>query len=271
MSRPPSPPRGAGARALAVALLGFSSTFAQSPAERITPQPVGVPRAPSARGPLPDPALLDGAGQPAEKKSEFGLLGQFERPGEEPATDGKGNVAQRPGQPAGAAQGSGPSDAPASANGGRSGPPGLPPAGQPGGGSGQGDPAGVAQAKGGHAGASGAQQAGGAGKAGTIISGGDPSAQAQGIQVGELTGAPNGQAGNGPAGNGQKPGAVALGDKAMRIEPAATPPGVIGSANQKVSESTQQYEKGTGSGGKGAAGTGGGNRVEKGRVVPAGL
>jgi hypothetical protein len=63
---------------------------------------------------------------------------------------------------------------------------------------------------------------------------------------------------------------VAIGDSAMRIEQAPSQPGVIG-GQQQVAGQTQQHEKGTGTGGKGAGGTGGGNRVEKGRVMPSGL
>ena len=35
---------------------------------------------------LPDPILLDGSNQPAEKKSEYGMIGDFELPGDENAS-----------------------------------------------------------------------------------------------------------------------------------------------------------------------------------------
>ena len=270
MTRPVLFPRAALVCALTSASVWIPLASAQPAGERITPQGAGVSRAPGSKGPLPDPVLLDGAGQPAEKKSEYGLLGQFELPGEEPAGDGKAAAAQRPGPSADSAQGSGVAGSSPASTAGAGGAQGMPQAGQPGGVAGAGDPAGAAQGRGGAAQSSGSQ-AKGSGKSGTIASGGDPSAQAQGIQVAELVGDPSGQAGNGPGGTGQKPAAVALGDKAMRIEPAANAPGVVGAGGQKVSESTQQYEKGTGSGGRGPSGVGGGNRVEKGRVVPAGL
>jgi hypothetical protein len=56
----------------------------------------------------------------------------------------------------------------------------------------------------------------------------------------------------------------------MRIQTTPNSPAVVG-AQQQAAPNTQQHEKGTGSGGKGPAGTGGTNRVEKGRSIPAGL
>lgn len=262
----PSLPRSRACLVPLLVCLSVGAVWAQPSAERIPAAAVGTGRSSSARGPLPDPALLDGSGKPAEKKSEFGMLGEFELPGDEPARDAQSVDARRPGvlQPE-SDRGSASSGPVASAPAAQGGDQGRPDGAAGGAAGGEGGQPGAAQANGAPAGATGQ----GAGKA--IAGGGDPAAQAQGIQVGELTGAPAGQAGGGPGGTGQKPAAVALGDKAMRIEPAANAPGVIGSANQKVSENTQQYEKGTGSGGRGPAGVGGGNRAEKGRVVPAGL
>jgi hypothetical protein len=55
----------------------------------------------------------------------------------------------------------------------------------------------------------------------------------------------------------------------MRIETASPQAGVVGA--QQVAGNTQQHEKGTGTGGKAAVGSQSGNRVEKGRAIPAGL
>lgn len=226
----------------------------------------------TAEGPLPDPVLLDGAGQPAEKRSEIGMLGEFEVPGEENARDGKVG-----GQSGGASgQTAGPQSAGAAAAGAQSG--GLP---AMGGASGAGaQAAGGAQA-GGAAGAPGSapggEQAGGAGGApggepgavnaggGPIAGGGDPAAKADGVQVGGLSGdgSPQGAVAGG------KPSKVAIGDAAMRIETGPPVPGVVGT--QLPPGPVQQHEKGTGSGGKGAAGAGGNRGVERGRSIPSGL
>ena len=53
-------------------------------------------KAGASRGPLPDPALLDGSTQAAEKKSEYGMIGDFELPGDETKS---GKVGGSPGQP----------------------------------------------------------------------------------------------------------------------------------------------------------------------------
>lgn len=233
--------------------------------------PLPVARQPAsksgtARGPLPDPVLLDGSTLPAEKKSEQGMIGDFELPGDENARSGQvgGPQNQNPNMAGGG---------PASNNM----PMGMPKAG----GGAQGKQSQQNQAGGAQGGAqaaqSGAEQAGGSqggaqsANAGgnPVAGGGDAGAQPQGIQVAELGGDAAGQqqAGGGP---GEKPSQVAIGDSAMRIETSgAAQAGVVGA--QQVAGQTQQHEKGTGSGGKGAGGTGGGNRVEKGRVIPAGL
>ena len=59
----------------------------------------------SARGPLPDPALLDGSTQLPEKKSEYGMLGEFEIPGDENSKCDKVGAQQPPpGMPSGGGQ-----------------------------------------------------------------------------------------------------------------------------------------------------------------------
>jgi len=229
---------------------------------------------------LPDPALLDGSSQPAEKKSEMGMLGNFELPGDENTKSGNvgGPQMQSPGQSGG--QPSSNQSNPAQSGGGGA----QSQSGQQGGGGAQGSPSQSGQGGGGEPSANGAQQGGGSAsgpqgggpQGGTtggapIQGGGDPGAQAQGIQVGQLGGEASGQNGGVPGGAGQKPPQVAIGDKAMRIEPTPGGAGVVGAPGQQVSEHTQQYEKGTGSGGKGPSAPSTGNRIEKGRVVPAGL
>jgi hypothetical protein len=200
----------------------------------------------AGRGVLPDPALLDGSTATPEKKTEHGMIGEFELPGDENVRNGKVGGPQN--QPPG----------------GGANPPGMPQAG----GGGPQLPAG------GKAG----QQAGGGqpppaqqnanGPGGDAASGaGDPNAKAEGIQVAELGGEPSGSQ---PAGGGEKPPPVAIGDKAMRIQTSANAPGVVGS-QQQTAPNTQQHEKGTGSGGKGPTGGSGSNKVEKGRTIPAGL
>ena len=221
-----------------------------------------------SRGPLPDPVLLDGSTLPAEKKSEHGMIGDFELPGDDSRS---GKVGGQQGQPP--PQGGGGQQA-------NNMPMGLPAGGGAQGQQSQqgGQPAG---AQGGAQSAqSGQQQAGGAQAGGaqnapggnSSPNAGDPNAQAQGIQVAELGGDAAGQQqGGGAAGPGEKPSQVAIGDSAMRIDPSSAQAGVVGGQQQQAAGHTQQHEKGTGSGGKGAGGAGSGNRVEKGRAIPAGL
>jgi hypothetical protein len=222
-------------------------------------------RSSSAKGPLPDPALLDGSTQPVEKKSEQGMIGDFELPGDENVRDGKvgGPQNQNPGQRGGQQSGKMPV--------------GLPQAGG-GGPQGQEQQSGAqAQQGGAQSQQSGAQQAGGAQAGGPqnpnaagnpVAGGGDPGAQPQGVQVAELGGEGSPQ---GAIAAGEKPPPVAIGDSSMRIEQSATAAGVVGAQQQQVAGQTQQHEKGTGSGGKGSGGSQGGNRVEKGRTIPSGL
>jgi hypothetical protein len=205
-----------------------------------------------ARGQLPDPALLDGSNQPAEKKSEYGMIGDFELPGDENARNGKVGGPQTPG---------GQQQQQGQQNGGGGGIP------QAGGGGGQQSQQGAGQQA-----QAGGQQGGGPqnqNAAGNpVAGGGDPNAKADGTQVAQLGGEPSGgQQGGGP---GEKPPSVAIGDSAMQIKTAANTPGVVG-GEQQIQGNTQHHEKGTGSGGKTPTGTQGNNRVEKGRTIPAGL
>ena len=68
-----------------------------------------------------------------------------------------------------------------------------------------------------------------------------------------------------------KPAPIAIGDSAMRIEPSVNPASLPAGQKGEVAGHTQQHDKGTGSGGKGPAGGQGGNRIEKGKAMPAGL
>lgn len=219
-----------------------------------------------ARGPLPDPSLLDGSSQPAEKKSEHGMIGEFELPGDENARSGKVGGPQTPGGQQGQ-QGLSVQV------------PGMPiPLGLPGGSAGLGtQQSGMPsiQLPNGQS-APGGQQAGGAqnpNAAGNPIqgAGGDPNGQAQGIQVAELGGEASGQSGAAGGDGGEKPKQMAIGDKAMRIDPSAAAQGGVIGAQQQIAGQTQQHEKGTGTGGKGSGGSSSGNRSEKGRAMPAGL
>jgi hypothetical protein len=208
-------------------------------------------KAGSGRGVLPDPALLDGSAHPAEKKSEHGMVGDFELPGDENARNGRVGGQSGQGQQQPQQQGGGQMGLPQAGGGGQQPPPGGKQD-QQGGGGGQKPP--------------GPENPNAAGN--QVAGAGDPNAKAEGQQVAHLGGEASG---NQPAGgSGQRPPPVAMGDSAMRIQTTPNSPAVVG-AQQQAAPNTQQHEKGTGSGGKGPAGTGGTNRVEKGRSIPAGL
>jgi hypothetical protein len=200
----------------------------------------------SARGPLPDPALLDGSAQLPEKKSEYGMLGEFEIPGDENSKSDKVG-AQQP--PPGMSSGGGQADPK-----GAQGPQGAM---AQGGGAADGQPqAGQEPPKGGALGGPGGGQ-------------NDPNAKAEGIQVAELqTDESAGPAGE-PDPNTRKPQPVAIGDSTRQIKPAANAPGVVGA--QVPAGNTQQMEKATGGAAKGSSGNSGNRGVEKGRAMPAGL
>jgi hypothetical protein len=219
---------------------------------RIVPaQRAPVGKSGTARGPLPDPILLDGSTHPPEKKSEYGMIGDFELPGDENAKAAKVGGPQNPGQ-----QNSGQQNA--SGAGGM--PMGLP---KGGGAAGQ-----EAEQQASKAGGAGGDQQQNPNAAGNEIAGaGDPNATPEGIQVAQLGGEPSeDQQGAG----GDKPPPVGIGDSAMQIQTPANTPGVVG-AQQLPQQNTQQHEKGTGTGGKGPTGTQGPGRIEKGRTIPAGL
>jgi hypothetical protein len=225
----------------------------QPPAKAAPPASAQKSRTSTARGPLPDPALLDGAAQKADKQSENGMLGEFEIPGDEDVRNGqvggpeKANpqAAQNPNLPQ---NGGSPQGTQSAAAGGIPGAAGGPeaPAGQ----------------QGGAAAAAGAQANQ---KGGAIPGGGDPNATAQGIQVADLQG---GAQGGAPGDMPQKPPPVAIGDSAMQIQGIQNAPSVVGG---QVATQTQQMEKAVGGSGKGGTGNNGNRGAEKGRVMPSGL
>lgn len=228
-----------------------------------------------ARGILPDPALLDGSGQLAEKKPEQGMLGDFELPGDDNAKNGK--VGGQQGQKGQQAQ-QGQQVQQGGAGGQQQMPQEMTP--QSGGEAGQQQ---AAAAAAGAQPAQGSQSAQGAqanapqsansqtqsGTEGGSSGPGDPNAKAEGVQVGQLdAGGPDGQAA--PDGTASKPQPVAIGDSAMQIKTVANAPGIVGAA--VPAGQTQQMEKSIGGGrGSGSSGGGGRSQSEKGRAMPAGL
>lgn len=233
----------------------------------------------SAKGPLPDPVLLDGSTLQAEKRPEHGMIGDFELPGDDNSRSGK--VGGPPGQPGGQGGGQQQQQPPgvsvslpnplglpmptggAGAQTPSAGLPSLPDPTKQGSAGGAQDSAGAIPPAGG-AGAQGAQQSQSAGGAA-----GGPAGSPDGIQVGGLQGEAS-AGGENSGGTTAKPSPVSIGDSAMRIEPSSNP-AASGGQNQQIAGQTQQHEKGTGSGGKGSGGASSGNRAEKGRVIPAGL
>lgn len=211
----------------------------------------------AARGTLPDPVLLDGSALPAEKKSEQGMLGEFELPGDDSRNGKVGGPQGQQGQSQQAM--------------------GLPQMGGGGGAQSQ-----AAMPQGGAPGGAQNSQAGGAqsanqpnqagqGTGGELGGPADPNAKAEGVQVGQLQTDPN-AGGQSEVQLGPKPQAVAIGDSAMQIKTVNNAPGVVGTS--VPAGSTQQMEKavGGGKGGSGAPVSGkGGNATERGRAIPAGL
>jgi len=218
---------------------------------------------------LPDPTLLDGSNQPAEKKSEYGMIGDFELPGDENAP--------RNGKVGGGAGGKGGGNE--EGQGGPSikvtPPPlpgvGLPLPGQSGAGTGAGGLGLPLPAQGAGAGtqAAGLPNPGQGGADGANSpAAGQQGGQPQGTQVGSLGG--EGTPGQGGDGLGDRPKPVVIGDAAMRI-PNPTAGAGASTGQVPASANTQNYEKGTGTGGKASGQAGGPNRAEKGRPIPAGL
>jgi hypothetical protein len=228
-----------------------SSKGTISPAQRPP-----APRTGAARGPLPDPTLLDGSKHPAEKKSEYGMIGDFELPGDENARNGRvGGGQQNQGQQQQQQQGAGGMGMPQMGGG----PQGEKSAGK------SAEQSAAEQQQQANAQGGGPQNPDAAGQ--QIAGAGDPNAKAEGMQVAQLGGEPSGEQNGGP---GEKPPSVAIGDSAMRIPQSQSTAQVVG-AQQQANQNTQVYEKGTGTGGKAPTGSQGPNRIEKGRTIPSGL
>lgn len=238
-----------------VALSGSLLWAADStrPASSSSTQKSSAARPGSARGALPDPVLLDGSTHPAEKRPDYGMVGDFELPGDENARNNRvgGPQGQMP-------QGSGLPNPLPSAGGLPI--PSLPSSGSPG--------LSVPQipdplAQQGQGAGGGPQNPNAAGKQ---VEGGQQGGQPQGAQVGQLSGE-----GGGPEQGqiGEKPPEVSIGDSAMQIKTIGNPAAVVGGA--QPAGQTQQHEKTPGTGGKGAQGNNSNKGVERGRAMPAGL
>ncbi|MBI4624986.1 MAG: hypothetical protein HY736_17435 [Verrucomicrobia bacterium] len=198
---------------------------------------------------LPDPVLLDGSTQAAEKRPEYGMLGDFELPGDENVRDGKVGGSQNGSENGEQSEKQGGGGATAQSQA------------QPGG---KGDQQPDAAAKQG-GGAEGAQdKAGQIGAGGPIAGQGDPNAKAEGMQVKDLQGENAGAGGE----TGQKPQQMAIGDSAMRIKPVPNAPSVVGA---QPAGQTQQMEKAIGRGAVSPSGNNTNKGAEKGRVMPSGL
>jgi hypothetical protein len=243
---------------------GTSSLPTRSSAQRTTR------RSPSPRVVLPDPTLLDGSSHPAEKSPEYGMIGDFELPGDEnQRTDrvgGQQGEQAGTGEPTQEAGSSG--QPPPLENGGQSGQGGEkiamaeePEAQQAQGGGQEGDN----QEGGGQEGQQ--NQAGPIGTAGPIDGQGDPNAKAEGMQVAQLK--TDGEAGGAGAENRpSRPQQVSIGDSAMQIKSVANAPSVVGS---QPAGQTQQMERKIGTGGIQAKGNNSNRGAERGQVMPAGL
>lgn len=195
------------------------------------------------KGPLPDPALLDGSKEAAEKRPEYGMIGNFELPGQAEARSDRVGASGEP-PPASGAQGPAASAAAAAA------------------------------ASAGGAAASAARPPGaGAGGVEPIQAQGAADATAEGTQASSLSDPSGGAAASQSQGKASKPGDVRIGDASMQIK--TLPPGSAASVvglepQQKGKETPQSYDPKTPGGGKQSGGRGN-QGVEKGKVMPTGL
>jgi len=224
-------------RFIAIGLvLVVSVGFAQE--RESSPRPTRAP----AKGLLPDPTLLDGSKEAAEKRPEHGMLGEFELPGNEKSQSDKVGGSQQ--------EGSGQQD---QSNPSKSGGAGAAAAG-----GGQKEDAQQQQQ------GQGSEPTGAQGAAG---------AKAEGIQASGLSDPQNGSAASQSDAPPPKPGDMKMGDATMQIK--MLPPGqaaaVVGmEPQQKGKETPQSYDAKTPGGGKQS--TGRSNQgVERGKVMPAGL
>jgi hypothetical protein len=205
---------------------------------------------------LPDPALLDGSKLEADKYPEYGMIGEFELPGDEitePAQNQRVG-AQDPKLTEPAAGGT-------LAR--------IDPNQKGGGGQSKSEQAGAGgQSESEKPGGGGDNPAAAGAKAGSQTpSGNDPNAKAEGIQVGELK-IDESVAAAKPIEVTGVPIAIGVGDSAMAIKPVAAAAGVTGTESAGT---TQQAGQNTG-GNSGNTGGGGNNRgAERGKTMPSGL
>lgn len=220
---------------LVAVFFGVASSLAQS--ESASARPARG----AAKGPLPDPALLDGSKEAAEKRAEYGMIGNFELPGqEETKSDRVGATGAPP--PEGAA------GAPSAA-------------------------AGAATGSAGRSGGAASASAAGGGGSEPIQAQGAADAQAIGAQAANLSDPSGGAAASQSQGSVSKPGDVKIGDASLQIKtlPAGSAASVVGLEPQaKGKETPQSYDPKTPGGGKQSGGRGN-QGVEKGKVMPSGL
>jgi hypothetical protein len=205
---------------------------------------------------LPDPALLDGSKLEADKYPDYGMIGEFELPGNEITEPGQN---QRVGAPD-------PKLAEPVAGGGAAR---MDPNQKSGGGQSNSEQAGAGgQSESDKPGGGGNNPAAANAKAGgQTPAGNDPNAKAEGIQVGELK-VDESVAAAKPIEVTGVPIAIGVGDSAMAIKPVAAAAGLTGTES---AGNTQQAGKETG-GNSGSTGGGGANRgAERGKTMPSGL
>lgn len=248
---------------LVVGVAGAADTKSSSSATK-------APGKGAAKGTLPDPAIFDGSAFPADKKSETGMIGDFELPGDENARNGKIGGPQIPVPMPGA----GVPGLPTPAGGGL---PGLPmpsagglPSPLPSAGGAPDlsipslpDPL-AQQQGGGGAGGPNAPQAGQSSQGGAE---GQQGGAAEGRQVSSL----GGEGGGPEVGQISKPQAIGIGDPAMQIKTAANAPSVVGGSSPGSGQGVQNVEGKMGTGGKAAQGNNSNKGSERGRAIPAGL
>lgn len=221
---------------------------------------------------LPDPALLDGAKLAPDKYPEYGMIGDFELPGDDvtdPAQNQRVGVSN-PNQTEPTAGGSAKMDPNQKGGGGAS----QAKADQAGGGGASQDKSGASggaeQAKSDKSGNGSSGNSGGSNAAGGTKAGGkspgrnDPNAKAEGIQVGELRGSEDSPQIDVTG----VPIEIGVGDSAMAIKPVAAATGVTG---KESAGNTQQSSKAAGPAQGGAGGSSGNRGAERGKTMPSGL
>lgn len=233
-----------------------ASSTTSRPATTTPPRPSSSTSS-SARKILPDPALLDGSTQAADKKNEYGMLGDFELPGDDSSRSMKVGQ-QQPQNQSAASSGGTRGQQGSSGSGGQS--------------SGSAGAAGAAAAAGAGGGAEAQASQNTPGGGGDMAAtdraqpAGGSTAKPDGVQVAGLSG----EADANPEGQiASRPQAVAIGDKAMQIKTAPNAAGAIG--GMVNSGQTQQTNIAVGAGKTGTSNNNGNRGAEKGRAMPAGL